>query len=94
MSRPLLPKTSETFLPDLRLSAKESPQGNIRMDPNNFHCWLTPKIGRFDSRGQVEIMHERKELVEPKPLILYPHRGTCRPDGLHLPSGKIVKAAS
>lgn len=90
----ITPKNVRDFSANLKLSPEESPQGDIRIDPNNFHCWLTPKIGRFDSRGQVEIMHERKELVKPEPLILYPHRGTCHPDGLHLPSGKIVKAAS
>ncbi len=90
----ITPKNIRDFSSDLSLSAEESPQGHIRIDPDNFHCWLTPKIGRFDSRGQVEIMHEVNKLVKPEPLILYPHRGTCLPDGLHLPSGKIVKAAS
>lgn len=32
--------------------------------------------------------------MAPMPYLLYPERGVCMPDGLHLPNGKIVKAAS
>jgi urea transport system substrate-binding protein len=78
----------------LMLNAEESPQGRIKIDPDNFNSWMMPKIGRFDKQGQVEVMLDRGEWVEPKPFLLYPDRGVCKPDGLHLPSGKIVKAAS
>ena len=78
----------------LELTAAESPQGRIKIDPDNFNVWVTPKIGRFNSQGQVDIVQNEEKWVEPKPFLLYPDRGTCRADGLHLPSGKIVEAAA
>jgi urea transport system substrate-binding protein len=76
------------------LSDAESPQGVITIDPNNFNSWVTPRIGRFNSAGQVDIVYNSGTLVEPKPFLLYPDRGTCLDNGLHLPNGKIVEAAS
>lgn len=78
----------------LSLDANLSPQGPIKIDPDNFNPWVVPKIGRFDSAGQVEVLLESSEWVEPRPFLLYPGRGECKADGLHLPSGKVVKAAS
>ncbi len=78
----------------LRLSARESPEGEVMIDPDNFNTWLTPKIGIFNTRGQVDLLYEQKKPIRPEPYVLYPDRGVCRSDGLHLPSGKIVKAAS
>jgi len=90
----LTPKRVRDVSAGMQLTPEESPQGKIRIDANNFNSWVTPKIGRFDSEGQVEVMLDKGELVEPKPFLLYPDRGHCKADGLHLPSGKIVKAAS
>ena len=78
----------------LSLSGEESPEGAVQIDPRNFNSWLTPRIGRFRSDGQVEIVAERKEIVSPEPFYLYPSRGECRSDGLHLPHGYVVKSAS
>ena len=78
----------------LRLSAEDSPEGGVMIDPDNFNIWLTPKIGRFNSKGQIDMLFSRGQNIKPNPFILYPSRGKCLQDGLHLPSGKIVKAAS
>lgn len=78
----------------LTLSADESPEGVVNIDPNNFNSWLTPKIGMFNSSGQVDLLFKKKTLIKPQPFMLYPTRGTCKADGLHLPDGDIVKAAS
>jgi urea transport system substrate-binding protein len=77
----------------LKLIDAESPEGEVKIDPENFNIWLRPKIGCFNSRGQIDLLFERKELVRPDPYILYPHRGKCMPDGLHSPNGKVIKAA-
>lgn len=90
----LNPTTVRNASAGLVLTAGESPQGPIKIDPDNFNSWVTPKIGRFNPNGQVDIMLDRKTWVEPKPYILYPDRGICRADGLHLPNGKVIKAAS
>jgi urea transport system substrate-binding protein len=55
---------------------------------------LTPKIGIFNSSGQVDLLFKKKTLIKPQPFMLYPTRGTCKADGLHLPDGDIVKSAS
>ena len=78
----------------LELSAAESPEGAVRLDANNFNSWLTPKIGRFTDKGQIEVLFEQEQQIQPLPYLLYPARGRCKGDGLHLPGGKIVKAAS
>lgn len=78
----------------LALSEDESPEGMVHLDPDNLNSWLKPKIGRFNSVGQIDLLFERKEKIPPKPYLLYPHRGRCEFDGLHLPDGKIVRAAS
>jgi urea transport system substrate-binding protein len=90
----LTPKRLRDMSGGLTLSTEESPQGPIKIDPDNYNSWMTPKIGRFDKQGQVEVMLDRGKWVEPRPFLLYPDRGVCRPDGLHLPGGKIIKAAS
>jgi urea transport system substrate-binding protein len=72
----------------------ESPEGSVFLDPLNLNSWLTPRIGMFNHAGQIDVLWERPEKVSPMPYLLYPDRGICRADGLHLPSGKVVKAAS
>ncbi len=78
----------------ISLSSDESPEGSVRIDPQNFNSWLVPKIGRFNGRGQVDILYQSAAAVPPQPFILYPSRGTCQSDGLHLPHGQVVKSAS
>ncbi len=78
----------------LSLTAQESPEGAVRIDPSNFNSWLTPKIGMFNAQGQVELLFQQDQAIPPNPYILYPQRGECTSIGLHLPSGKLVKAAS
>ena len=90
----LTPERIRSASAGLVLTSEESPQGPIKIDPNNFNVWTTPRIGRFDSVGQVEVLFDRGNWVEPKPFLAYPDRGTCKADGLHLPNGKIVRAAS
>ncbi len=90
----LSPTEVRRYSAGLRLSAQESPEGEVMIDPDNYNTWLTPKIGVFNARGQVDLLYEQTKPLRPEPYVLYPARGVCRSDGLHLPSGKIVKAAS
>jgi urea transport system substrate-binding protein len=93
-SAALSPSNVRRFTAGLSLSESESPEGKVKIDENNFNSWLTPKIGRFNSYGQIEVLFERGHQIAPKPYLLYPDRGLCKFDGLHLPDGKIVKSAS
>jgi urea transport system substrate-binding protein len=90
----LTPADVRRYSAGLTLSEADSPEGEVMIDPDNFNTWLTPKIGVFNSGGQIDLLYEQDEPIRPEPYVLYPDRGTCRFDGLHLPSGKIVKAAS
>jgi urea transport system substrate-binding protein len=90
----LSPENVRNYSAGLSLSSDESPEGAVQLDPDNFNSWLKPKIGRFNTRGQIDLLWEREENMPPMPYLLYPYRGMCLPDGLHLPDGTIVKAAS
>ncbi|MDH4984371.1 transporter substrate-binding domain-containing protein [Aminobacter anthyllidis] len=91
---PLTPENVRAFSGGLHLSNEESPEGEVHLDPDNLNSWLKPKIGRFNGLGQIELLWQSSEKVSPKPYLLYPERGVCLSDGLHLPNGTIVKAAS
>ena len=88
------PKKIRDYSAGLSLSEEESPEGKVKIDKDNFNSWLTPKIGKFNTNGQVDLLFAQKHPIAPEPFKLYPHRGECKVDGLHLPSGRIVKAAS
>lgn len=90
----LTPRNIRSASKGLGLSADESPEGEVYLDSYNLNSWLTPKIGRFNGNGQIDLMWESADKMQPMPYLLYPERGTCMPDGLHLPNGRIVKAAS
>ncbi|MDH3607646.1 MAG: transporter substrate-binding domain-containing protein [Gammaproteobacteria bacterium] len=78
----------------LELTEQESPEGAVHIDQKNFNSWLTPKIGKFDGNGQIKLLYQQDHAIQPDPYILYPQRGECMTTGLHLPNGKVVKAAS
>lgn len=90
----LTPVNVRRYSSGLVLTAEESPEGEVQLDPASFNSWLKPKIGRFNAWGQIDLLWERHQNMPPMPYLLYPERGICLPDGLHLPDGTIVKAAS
>jgi branched-chain amino acid transport system substrate-binding protein len=47
-----------------------APQGEIRLDPENSHFYLWPRIGRVDSRGAFEIIKESPVAVKPDPYLI------------------------
>ena len=66
-----------------------SPEGKIWIDPDNFNCWLKPKIGQCQGDGSFKIVKEAAEHVAPDPYSIYPDAGVCKADGLHAPDGTI-----
>ncbi|MGE0241992.1 MAG: transporter substrate-binding protein, partial [Parvibaculaceae bacterium] len=90
----LTPVNVRRYSGGLTLTEAESPEGEVQLDPASFNNWLKPKIGRFNRHGQIDLLWQRDENMPPMPYLLYPERGVCLPDGLHLPNGTIVKAAS
>jgi branched-chain amino acid transport system substrate-binding protein len=47
-----------------------APQGRVRIDEHNHHCYLRPRIGRVNSSGQFDILEEARQWVRPDPYLV------------------------
>jgi ABC-type branched-subunit amino acid transport system substrate-binding protein len=47
-----------------------APQGEVRVDPQTFHAWLTPRIGRSAADGQFEVLLEARQPIAPDPYLV------------------------
>jgi ABC-type branched-subunit amino acid transport system substrate-binding protein len=47
-----------------------APQGEVRIDPQTYHAWLTPRIGRSAANGQFEVLLEARSSVAPDPYLV------------------------
>lgn len=47
-----------------------APQGMVKIDAENHHAYLTPRIGRVRNDGQFDILHEAKQPVKPDPYLV------------------------
>ncbi len=54
----------------LRGQGFEAPQGPVRIDPDNNHTHLWPRLGRVDASGRFEILAESKAPVRPDPYLI------------------------
>lgn len=48
----------------------DAPQGEVRIDPQTYHAWLTPRIGRSLPNGQFEVLLEAKQSIAPDPYLV------------------------
>lgn len=48
----------------------EAPQGRVRIDEQNHHTHLWPRIGRVNAEGRFEILEEARERVRPDPYLV------------------------
>jgi len=58
-----------------------APQGKVKIDPDNLHCYLWPKIGICKSNGQYDIIRKTETWLKPLPYAAYPDQ-TCTEGGL------------
>lgn len=59
----------------------KAPQGLVKVDPENDHTYLWPKIGEWQTSGQAKIIEETKAWVKPRPY--WPLEGeVCTPHGV------------
>jgi urea transport system substrate-binding protein len=58
-----------------------APQGRIRLERENLHTWLWPKIAVAKSDGQFEVLKDSAEWKAPDPYAAYPHQ-RCLEAGL------------
>ena len=49
---------------------KAEPQGLVRIDPDNHHTYLWPRIGKADASGQFEIVQEAASPAKPDPYLV------------------------
>jgi branched-chain amino acid transport system substrate-binding protein len=50
--------------------AFDAPQGRIRMDPDNSHFYLWPRIGRLSPSGGFDIVEAAPAAVKPDPYLV------------------------
>jgi urea transport system substrate-binding protein len=58
-----------------------APQGKVKIEPENLHTWLWPKIAQAKSNGQFEIVVASKDWEKPEPYAAYPNQ-SCTEKGL------------
>ena len=61
---------TDSLLKVLRGMEVEAPQGRVRIDPDNNHCWVYSRIGRSREDGDFEIVKESKRTVRPDPYLM------------------------
>ncbi len=76
---------SDLMPPEIRKAAwnqeLKAPQGLVKIDAQNSHTYLWPKIGEAQANGQFKIIEQSKEWVEPLPYWAYPGE-VCTPTGM------------
>ncbi|GAA5090555.1 transporter substrate-binding domain-containing protein [Paenalcaligenes hermetiae] len=60
----------EQLLPALLKQEFHAPQGKIRIDPDNHHTYLQPRIGIADANGQFRVVWESPVAIKPDPYLV------------------------
>jgi branched-chain amino acid transport system substrate-binding protein len=48
----------------------DAPQGRVRLDPDNSHFYLWPRIGRAEADGQFTIVEQSSGAIKPDPYLI------------------------
>jgi branched-chain amino acid transport system substrate-binding protein len=66
-------RAGSTNVNDVRSAAAnhwyQSPQGPVWVDPDNNHCFLTPRLARSTTNGQFDIFWEAEAPQKPDPYL-------------------------
>jgi urea transport system substrate-binding protein len=49
----------------------DAPNGHVKIDPENLHTYLTPRIAQWQADGQGKIIDEYKSPIRPLPYVAY-----------------------
>jgi urea transport system substrate-binding protein len=49
----------------------DAPNGHVKIEPENLHAWLTPRIAQWLPNGQGKIIDEYKAPIKPLPYVAY-----------------------
>jgi ABC-type branched-subunit amino acid transport system substrate-binding protein len=66
-----------------------APQGEVHVDRDNRHCYLTPRIGVSNAAGGFDIIYEAARPLKPDPYLVW-HEPKAAP-ALRPPALKVVK---
>jgi len=55
-------------LPSISMDA---PQGCVRIDPSNRHCYLTPRIGLSNKAAGFDLLYEASQPIKPDPYLVH-----------------------
>lgn len=69
--------------------AIEAPQGEVRVDRDNRHCYLTPRIGVSNAAGKFDIIYEAARPVRPDPYLVWQELKS--PSVMRSPGLRVVK---
>lgn len=64
-----------------------APQGNVWIDPQTFHAYLTPRIGRSNCDARFDLISEARAPVQPDPYLV---RTSSRFEAATFPSLRLV----
>lgn len=67
-----------------------APQGDVRIEPQNNHAWLTPRIGRATADGQFRLEWEAAASCRPDPYLARLDRSLVTQDGRRRPPLRLV----
>ncbi len=62
----------EALLRALKGQGFEAPQGPVRIDPENNHTFLWPRLAKVDRWGRFQILAESQAAVAPDPYLITP----------------------
>lgn len=60
----------EQVLIGLRDAEFDAPQGRVRIDSDNNHCFLWPRVARVDARGRFQLVWNPGDRVKPDPYYI------------------------
>lgn len=61
-----------TLLPEIRAVEYPAPQGPVRIDPENNHTFLWPRVARVNSTGRFDIVWNPGVRLKPDPYFVAP----------------------
>ena len=63
-------QSPELLLSTIQGAQFDAPQGKIKIDPDNNHVYVTPRIGRSTRNGTFEVVWQAPEPVKPDPYLV------------------------
>jgi len=81
----------DRVLAELPEAEFQAPQGRVRIDRENNHTYLWPRVARLDARGRFQIVWNPGVRVRPDPYSLVQNLDDWSADGLPGPAARRDK---